>query len=263
MLTNSCYIRHLCNLYTLNIIEKKSTMKNLLLVLFSFITFSSFAQDNKYPKTINVNGSAEMEITPDEIYVQVELREYDKKGVGKVDIQSIRNNFLAAVQKMGIADSNVTVQAYSGWDGNVWYYKKNKKQNPDLKAGITYWVKLNSTATMDELVNKLDDEATQNFFIAKVSHSKIQEFRKQLKIQAIKAAKEKAVYLAEAINEKVGEAVTINEPNETGSYPQPMYKTANVGLMEARIGSDGSQPMNVEFKKIKLQFDVNVVFALK
>ncbi len=28
-------------------------------------------------KTINVSGLAEMEVVPDEIYVQVELREYD------------------------------------------------------------------------------------------------------------------------------------------------------------------------------------------
>jgi uncharacterized protein YggE len=238
-------------------------MKHLIIALLSLLSFSSFAQDNKYPRTINVNGTAEMEITPDEIYVQIELREYDKKGSGKIDIQSIRNNFLTAVKSMGIADTNVTIQAYSGWDGNIWYYKKNKKQNPDMKAGITYWVKLNSTAKMDVLVNKLDDEATQNFFIAKVSHSKIQEFRKQLKIQAVKAAREKAIYLAEAINEKVGEAITINEPNELSFHGNPIYRTSNTSMMEQKMGGDDAAPMNVDFKKIKLQFDVNVVFALK
>ena len=34
---------------------------------------------NPYPKTINVTGSAEMDIVPDEIYVQVDLREYKKR----------------------------------------------------------------------------------------------------------------------------------------------------------------------------------------
>ncbi len=243
-------------------------MKNLFIALLSLLSLTAFAQDtrNPYPKTINVNGTAELEVTPDEIYVQVELREYDKKGAGKVDIKTIRTNFLSAVKSMGVADTSVTVQGYSGWDGNYWWYKKNKKQNPDMKAGITYWVKVSSTAKMDELVNKLDDEATQNFFIAKVSHSKIQEFRKQLKIQAVKSAKDKAIYLAEAIGEKVGEAVTINEPNEVGYYPQPMYRTANASVqMEQKMGGIGAgdAAMNVDFKKIKLQFDVNVIFALK
>jgi uncharacterized protein YggE len=239
-------------------------MKNFLLAILSFLAISSFAQDNKTtPRTINVNGSAEMEVVPDEIYVQVDLREYDKKGTGKVDIETIKRNFLNGAKSIGLTESDLSVQGYSGWDGSSWWYKKNKKQNPDMKAGITYWVKVSSTTKMDELVNKLDDEATQNFFIAKVSHSKIQEFKKQLKIQAVKAAKDKATYLAEAINEKVGEAITINEPNEVGYYPQPMYRTANVMMEQKMSGDVGGAPMNVDFKKIKLQFDVNVIFALK
>jgi uncharacterized protein YggE len=141
-------------------------------------------QDNKIQRTINVNGTAEMEVVPDEIYVQVELREYDKKGVGKIDIESIKTSFLTAAKSIGLSETDLSVQGYSGWDGNYLVYKKNKKQNPDMKAGITYWVKVNSTSKMDELVNKLDDEATTNFFIAKVSHSKIQEFKKQLKIRS-------------------------------------------------------------------------------
>ena len=243
-------------------LHKNITMKKLFIALFALLSISSFAQDNKFPRTINVNGTAEMEVVPDEIYVQVDLREYDKKGSGKVDIEIIRSKFLNAVKSIGLAETDISVQGYSGWDGNYWWYKKNKKQNPDMKAGITYWVKVNSTAKMDELVSKMDDEATQNFFIAKVSHSKIQEFRKQLKIQAIKSARDKAIYLSEAINEKVGEAITINEPNEVGYYPQPMYrnKIANQSMTE---NAADAAPMNVDFKKIKLQFDVNVVFALK
>src|SRR5205085_10472315 len=131
-------------------------------------------------------------------------------------------------------------QGYQGWDGNLWMYKKNKKKNPDLKASITYQVKLATTAKMDELVQKLDDEATQSFFISRVSHSKLQQFKKELKIQAVKSAKEKAGYLAAAINEAAGEAITINEPNELNPYPVPMY--ANVMMKsEARVMGDNEQ----------------------
>lgn len=57
-------------------------MKNLfLLVTSSILAMTTFAQNhvNPYPKTITVNGSAEMDITPDEIYVQMDLKEYEKK----------------------------------------------------------------------------------------------------------------------------------------------------------------------------------------
>lgn len=130
-----------------------------------------------------------------------------------------------------------------------------------MMAGITYQVKLSTTKKMDELVSKLDDEATEGFSIAKVSHSRLQEFKKQLKIQAIKSAKDKAIYLAEAIGEKVGEAIMINDPNEVGNYPRPMY--SNMLMKQANAEGEQAAESNIDFKKIKLQFDVNVSFSLK
>lgn len=244
-------------------------MKKLLILFFTLITIQSIAQqkDDKWLyKTVNVSGSAEMEVVPDEIFVQVDLREYDKKGGGKTDIETIRNNFLNAVKSIGVTEENISVQSYSGYD-NRWWYKKNKSKNPDMKASISYLIKLSSTGKMDELVTKLDDEATQNFFIQRTSHSKIYEFRKQLKIQAIKNAKDKANYLAEAIGEKIGAAITINEPNEFSF--QPRYAndlSANTMMRGNSFGEAGepqAAPMNVDFKKIKLKFDVQAVFSLQ
>jgi uncharacterized protein len=212
---------------------------------------------NPYPKTITVNGSAEMEIVPDEIYVMVDLKEYEKKGQGKVSIEKIRQDFLVAVRSLGLPDSSVSVAAYDGYN-NPWLRKKNKKDV--LYASITYQVKLRNTTQIDQLVDKLDDNATSNFYIARTSHSKLAEIRKNLKIQAVKAAKEKAGYLAEAINEQVGVAVTINEPNE---YFQPYYNTmANVRMQKVEMDQAATEPQ-ADFKKMKLKYDVTVVFALK
>lgn len=231
-----------------------------MLLIVSSLSNRAISQEALKQKTINVSGIAEMEIVPDEIYVQVELREYDKKGGAKVDIDAIKNAFLKAAISTGINETDISVQAYQGWDGNLWMYRKNKNKNPDLKASITYQVKLANTKKMDELVQKLDDEATQNFFISKVSHSKLQEFKKDLKIQAVKAAKEKATYLAAAINETAGEALTINEPNEITSFPQPVFANR---LMKAQVNQGDADTPNIDFKKIKLQFEVNATFALK
>jgi uncharacterized protein YggE len=237
--------------------------KNILIALICLVALPAFSQETIKQKTINVSGVAQMEVVPDEIYVQVELREYDKKGGGKVDIDKIKNDFLKAALSIGLSEAEISVASYQGWDGNYWIYKKNKKKNPDLKASITYQVKLASTKKMDELVQKLDDEATQNFFISKVDHSKLQEYKKQLKIQAIKAAKEKAIYLAGALDEKIGETLTINEPNETSFYPQPVYANRMMKAEAADMGAGNEQMPQIDFKKIKLQFDVNVIFALR
>ena len=68
---------------------------------------------------------------------------------------------------------------------------------------------------------------------------------------------QEAVYLASAFGDNVGQALTINDPNESNNYPQP--------IMFEAMAADANQsaPMNVDFKKIKIQYDVNVVFELK
>ena len=239
-------------------------MKKLILALtasFSMLLVTAQGDNTIRQRTINVNGSAQLEITPDEIYVQIELREYNKKNGEKVDIETIRNQFLSTAKNMGLTDSDIVVQGYSGWDGNYWWYQRNKKKNPDLKAGITFEVKVKSVEMMDQLVDKLDDQATQNFSISRVWHSGMENIKKQLKIQAVKAAKDKAIYLAEAVGEHVGQALVINDPNENNQYPQPLYYANK--MMAPQAEGDMAAPMNVDFKKIKLQFDVNVVFELR
>lgn len=235
-------------------------MKTFLISIFMLTATVLFAQErNPFPKTITVSGSAEMQITPDEIYVLVDLKEYDKKGQGKITIDNIRQDFLQAVHSLGIPDTAVSIASYDGYNGNPWLRKKNKKT--ELYSSITYEVKLRKSAQVDALVDKLDDNATQNFVIERTSHSKMEEFRKQLKIEAVKAAKEKAQYLAEAINEHVGEAVTINEPMEFD--PVPIYRTYNMSNKMLSDQSTTPQVDQADFKKLTLKFNVNVVFALK
>lgn len=239
----------------------KTRILTLAVLLLSIAGFAQTAP-NPFPRTITVNGSAEMEVVPDEIYVQVYLKEYEKKGGGKITIDKIRQDFLTAVRSLGLPDSSISVSGYDANNYNPWWRKKNKKE--ELYASITYQVKLRNTAQVDQLVDRLDDNATQNFYISRVSHSRVEEYRRTLKMQAVKAAKDKAQYLADAVNEKVGVAITINEPSEY--YPQPYYANMRSNMaMKAEVadaGAPADQPQ-ADFKKMKLRYDVNVVFELK
>jgi uncharacterized protein YggE len=220
-----------------------------------------------YPKTISVNGSAEMEVIPDEIYVQVDLREYKKKGEDKTELEKIKNEFLANCKAVGISDSNIAVASYDGYNmSNIW---RRRRKDPDLFSSISYQLKFNNTKLIDDLVNRLDDEATNNFSIVRTSHSKIIEYRRQLKIMAVKAAKEKAIYLSESVNEQLSAAITITEPEESTSSDvlSGRYKSnvsafnENVSLKEAR--SYGINDNGVDYRKIKLRYEVKVLYALK
>lgn len=239
-------------------------MKKFLFFLFPLLSATAVhAQTDKpaFPRTITVTGSAEMEVVPDEIYVQVELREYDKKGSGKVPLDKIREAFLQSVRATGIPDSLISIAAYDGTNGNPWWRKKAKKE--ELYASIAYQLKLKSSRQVDELVNRLDDNATQNFFIQRTASSRMEELRRQLKIQAVKAAREKAAYLSEALNEQLGVAVTINEPVEYFTPYYAMNRTANMMMKNSAEDAAAPGSGDVDFRKLKLKYDVTVVFALK
>ena len=239
----------------------KYTFITALMMLF-MLSAGAQTVPNPYPKTINVTGSAELEVVPDEIYVQVELKEYEKKGGGKISLEKIRQQFLAHAKSIGLPDSLVSIAAYDSYNANPWLRKKKKKE--ELYATISYQLKLKSSAQLDALVDGLDDEATANFFIQRTSHSRLAEYRRQLKIEAVKAAREKAQYLAGAIDEQVSVAVTIQEPVE---YFIPYYnqRVSNVMMRNgAEVAQDAGAPAaNADFTKLKLKYDVTVTFALK
>jgi len=237
----------------------------LLALIFATGILNAMAQQNNTPtpRTINTTGTAWKEVTPDEIYVQISLQEYNKKNNDKVDIETIRNQFLQNAKKIGLTDKDITVQGYSGWNGNIVIYKKNKKNNPDLKAGITYQVKLNNTQQMDQLVGILDDNATQNFSVSKYDYSNMQELKKELQIAAIKDAKSKAIYTADAIGEKVGNAITINNAIEIGNSMPRIYATAMYKSNAGVADEAEPAPMDIDFKKIKVQYNIDVTFSLQ
>lgn len=239
----------------------KTIMAAILVVMTAFSSMAQTSITNPFPKTISVSGTAELEIVPDEIYVVVDLKEYEKKGSGKIDLEKIKADFLAKCRSIGLPDSVVTIASYEGYNNHPWWSKKKKKD--EMYASIAYQIKFTNSKKIDELVEQLDDDATQNFQVVKTSHSKIREFRKQLKIQAIKAAKEKATYLAAAIDEQIGVAVSITEPDDITVIPymnfQRQAQVSNYGGMATDAGGQAG----IDFKKLKLQFEVKVVFALK
>lgn len=219
---------------------------------------------NPYPKTINVSGSAEMSVVPDEIYVQVDLKEYKKKGENKTPIDKIKADFLAACRAAGIPDSNINVMNFEGANANLMV--KRRQKDPDMIATISYQVKFTKASKMDDLVNRMDDEATNNFSVVNVSHSKMSEFRKQLKIEAIKAARAKAMYLCEAVGEQLGTAITINEPAEYGGYEPRVQRMASQSAMSnntfATYDSAGGAE-GIDFKKLKIRYEMQMTFAIK
>jgi uncharacterized protein len=236
----------------------------ILIACFSMFIFSCGRSDKlEAPKKIEVTGSAEMEIVPDEIFMVFTLKEYLDTSRKKVKLENIKTDFLTLCKKAGIVDSNISIASYTGnesWD--YWWYLRRRKE-PDFMSSISYSVKVSSPEKLDAVVSEINENAIENFYIAKTSHSNIEKLRKDVKTKALIAAKNKAEYLAESIGEKVGEALLIQEiENENKYYYNNGSNYSNeISQTSMTLGSEESSTPN--FQKIKLRYEMKVEFRLK
>src|SRR4051812_32841309 len=83
-----------------------------------FLAFSALGQSSTYNplevKKIEVSGTAEMEVIPDEIYYSISLKEY-KDNSKKVEIETLEKQLAKAVNEAGIAKENFQLENVTGY----------------------------------------------------------------------------------------------------------------------------------------------------
>jgi uncharacterized protein len=109
---------------------------------------------------------------------------------------------------------------------------------------------------INEILSGVDSRGVQYTTISKYSHSKIEQYRKEIKIKALQAAKDKASYLLASINEQIGEVLQIQELGD--DIPQP-YEGRVYAMGKAE---DNASP-EIGFKEIKLRYEVRAIFKIK
>ena len=242
-------------------VAKNKYMKLKILLIVSIIGILSCGRETHKQGTINVTGTAEMIMAPDEIYVQIDLTEYNKKGNGKVEIETIKNEFTKAAKALGITDSNIVfISEMVTSPGNGLY--NDGSENSDKLSTVSYLVKT-SKKKMDDLMKRLDNEAIQNNSLSGVSNSNEKEIQGQLRKLAIVAAKNKAADLASAAGVKIGEIILINEPVEN-IYTPFGSRSSNTKLnAELNQEQNMGDAVSLYNGKIKYRVDINITFALK
>ena len=223
-----------------------------LIALLTFFVLHLQAQTLDLRRKIEVTGTAELEVTPDIIYISISLKEY-MDGKKKVGIETLERALQTAVLKVDIPKENFMVNDIASYNF-AW-----DRKSPDYLASKQYRIKVSDLSKWNQLLAGVDARGLKYSAIESYDYSKLEAVKKELKTQALKAAREKAVYLAEAVGEKVGMALEINEQSNEG-YSQPMYRTQ----MAMKTDAAGGEAMpDIDFKKIKLTAQMRAVFELK
>ena len=230
---------------------------NYLLFIALLITTAGFAQDELNPLLstpyIEVTGEGEMEIVPDQIFLHFTLKErYD--GKTKINIEDLEKQLK---QHLKVNKFDLSKLSLADADADFVTIKRKKK---DVLASKDYLLEINSTNELSDVWEILDEIDVLNAYIQRVDHSKMDDFKKEVKIKAIQAAKDKASYLLEAVGEKVGAPLFIQEREV---YIQPYAR--NIQLKTMSVMEDqtaGEQEPEISFQKIKLNYKVFARFAI-
>ena len=230
-------------------------MKKLIAIAFvALFSLSAMAQQADLRKKINVSGSAETEVTPDIIYIAISLKEYlkDNNSKKRVEITELENQLYNAVLKAGIAKEDLMINNVSSYS-----YATEKKKNPDFLASKQYRLKVSDLNKFNQIMASIDVKGIASTNIESYDYSKMDELKKELKIKALMAARDKANYMVTALGEKLGGVIEIQDGGDNAI--QPVYRNY---MMKAEM-ADAAPAQEIDFKKIKLNFSVNAVFEIK
>ncbi len=237
---------------------KKISLVFIIAIIYSALT--SFGQ--RVPEGglespfIEVTGTAELLIIPDQIFINITLTE-GHKGKSKVTIDQQEEKLKEALTKVGVDISKLSIS-----DANAEYFRVGwAKKGVLTKRDYTLIVP--NAKILLNVYQELDKLEIDEAHIAKVNHSKMDSLRKQVRISAIKSAKDKSDYLLNAIREKTGKATIIKE------IEHPSVSNVNYMIRGARSNTteyfvDGQKlKYDIQFQKIKLKSSIYVKFAIK
>jgi len=234
-------------------------MKNLLLGFLLTIPLTIYSQsggknfiDQNY---IEVTGRAEMDIVPDLIYLKIILSDKDNKN--KQSLDEIEKSMISKLSEIGIDISkDLSVKNFISNFKQYWISKT------DIILTKEYQLIVHDTKTLQNVFLSFQKLGISNVSIDKLDHSKIEQFRRDVKINAIKAAKEKAEALTSSINQTIGKAIYIQElDNQNPRITTQKSAIAN-SIVIGEPSSGSSQP-DMEFEKINMQYSMLARFELK
>ena len=204
---------------------------------------------------IEVAGNADTLVTPNEIYIKINISEADTKN--KTSIEELERKMFDALKAMGIdVEKNLTTSDISSNFKNYFLRGKNVLKSKE------YMLKVKDAVTASKVFIKLEDLGISNSTIDHVDYSDMEGMKNLMRTKAIENAKARALALTKPLKQEVGPAIYISDNESYTFHPMMEAKVAGIQLRRDSNASDQELPQ-IDFEKIKVSADINAKFILK
>lgn len=215
------------------------------------LSLRGFAGDEG--RYIEVSGTAEVDIVPDEIHYIIEMKEYFEE---EFDGKSKPEDFATKVPldvierqvRRAIADAGVPTDAVRTEEiGNTC-----RERGMDFLVSKRLDITLSDFETIERIRKGLDTRGINAMYIGELKNRNMAEWQEKGRIEAIEAARNKAEYMASAAGCGLGRVLRIVEGNAAGR----MLPAAQANVMASGASSADT------YRTIKKTYTVIVRYEL-
>ena len=227
-------------------------MKKIILCLsamfFAGLGISQTAE-LKDKRFIEVTGTSETEVVPDELHISITLLER-MENKEKISIDKQEAELKKHLKELGIDLAQLSLNTADA------DFRKIKTFKKDVLVSKSYFLKVSSAEMLGKVYERLDQMNAHDAYIARYTHSKILDLQKENRIKALQAAKAKVEYLLAGIGQQAGQPLSIAETeNYVQEGPDRPYRKPYMNSVQTysndRYLSESEE--EISFKKIKMR----------
>lgn len=233
-------------------------MKIVYVFLICLFSSSIFGQITNHQKPfIEVTGKAEQYVSPNEVYIDLCLEER-MEGDHKITLTVLETDLKRELKNVGIQESNLYISDINSVVSKTGWFSKETLSTGSYSLKVTAVTKIKDIFKIFEKLKILDAQ------ISKATHSDLVVLRKENRIKAIKAAKEKADYLLNAIGSKTGKPLkVIEEATNNQAFANLNYISRNNYSINSVSKLESERDNTIKFENIKIASTIHVIFEIQ
>ncbi len=220
---------------------------------------NGFSQEKNFIDQPYLETSAKVDtlVQPDLIYIDILITEKDSKN--RESVEELETKMALKLQSLGV---NIDKQLIlSDLSSN---FKKYFLQQKDVLKSKSYELEVYDAITAGKVLVGLEEVGISNVNLNRTEYSKIEDLKLELKSKAILKAKVQAESLVKPLNQTISEVLYISDKsNQSNNYYDDLELEEVVMVGYGGRKNETPQPIAIEFKKIKVESQIEVKFKIE
>ncbi|MCG3145694.1 MAG: 26 kDa periplasmic immunogenic protein [Gammaproteobacteria bacterium] len=188
-------------------------------ILLLFFTIAATAQTTSNPPLITVSGEAAVKVTPDEVVFRLEVENVDKDLIAAKNLNDERVKAVLALARSYQIDSQDIRTDYISIQPKYDFEDDDKKRTfAGYEVSKTVVIVLKDFSRFDSLLSDVIKLGVTRVSDVTFRTSQIRKHKDQARALAIKAAREKALAIAQEIGQTIGKAYSIQEEGAVNRF---------------------------------------------